>query len=387
MPAASDPAPPAGTPPDGKPTVGNPTVGDPLTSREVAPATSGADRIATLLRWAFYVALLGAAGGTVYLSVVHRGPRAETRWLVFLVRRAAAVAAMVALAALLAQVAVLDGGWGGVLSPDAWADALGSGFGVATLLRLSGAGLVLVFLGGGVVPVREGRGRPAVDLDLSDPPDAPGPDTPVVRGGVATPVMTRARVVRRSGRDPVRIGPAPLAWLGGALLIASESFVGHTADTAPRALMVVDDALHLAAAGVWFAGVALLAATSWRRRGTPTAPSVAPLAARFSVLAAWSLVVVAATGIVMGALILGEVGTVWSSAFGRVLLLKVALVGGVAGLGAYHRRAVLPRLDEPGGPDPDVMARFRTTLVLEVVLFVAITGLTAVLVAANPVPG
>jgi putative copper export protein len=305
---------------------------------------------------------------------------------VFLVRQAAAVAAMASLAALLVHVAVLDGGWGGVFSPEAWADALASGFGVATLLRLCGAGLVLAFLGGGLVPVREGRGLPAVDLDLSDPPGTPGPDSPVGRGGAATPVMTRARVVRRSGRDPVRIAPAPLAWLGAALLIASESFVGHTADTAPRALMVVDDALHLAAAGVWFAGVALLAATSWRRRGAPAAQSVAPLAARFSVLAAWSVVVVAATGIVMGALIMGEVGAVWSSAFGRVLVLKVALVGGVAGLGAHHRRAVLPRLDAPGGPDADVMARFRTTLVLEVVLFVAIIGLTAVLVAASPVP-
>ncbi len=381
------PQPPTALPPTALPATNS---GSEAPAGSAASTASSVDRVATAVRGAFYLALLGAVGGTAYLSLVHRGPRGETRWLVALVRRAAAVAVALTLVTVPVGAAVADGGWGGVLAPGAWVDALSSGQGIATVLRLVGATMVLLFVGVGLVPVRPAGRTGAAAGPVLAPAD-PGPvgAQPVAGGGSALLVAppAPAPVVRRSRRrEPVQVAPAPLAWLGAALLVGSESFVGHTADTSPRLLMALDDAVHLGAAGLWSAGVALLAATVWRRRSGAASPPVAPLAARFSWWAAVALVAVAVTGLVMGALILGDPTAVWSTDFGRVLVAKVLLVAVAAGLGAYHRRELLPRLSGPDGADPAALARFRATLAVETVLFVAIVALTAVLVSASPVP-
>jgi copper transport protein len=110
---------------------------------------------------------------------------------------------------------------------------------------------------------------------------------------------------------------------------------------------------------------------------------VAPLVARYSWLAGWSVAAVALTGVVMGALILGDLSALISSTFGRLLLVKIALVVGLVAAGAYNRNVLLPEL-EAGTDDGWAIGRLRTSLSIELVLFVAVVVLTAVLVNANP---
>ena len=72
--------------------------------------------------------------------------------------------------------------------------------------------------------------------------------------------------------------------------------------------------------------------------------------------------------------------TLWTTAFGRTLLVKLALLGGVAGVGAYNWRRVRPALGRRGGA-----ARLRTSAMVELGFATLVVMATAVLVA-TPTP-
>ncbi len=340
------------------------------TSAGQAPEKGLADHLASAARWLVYGALLVCVGGLGYLAWVHRGTAGEGRRLVFYIRRAALVVAAGAVVEWLAQVYLVNGDRLGALwSPSAWGEVVGSSFAGGTALRLVGAGLVLVFL--------------RIDLDhgfvLDRSPEFdfreltgewPGRDT-----AVATAQPEAAPLAR------LRVEASPLALVGAVLLIASESFIGHTSSVQPRFAVLASDAGHLVAGGLWAAGTFMLALTLWgrRRRGEPLDARL--LGTRFSVMAGWSLVGVAATGLILGWAILGEVSALWSTEFGRLLSAKVAVVIVIAAIGAHNHRVLVPAL---GGKSPDVDERFRRTVTAEAVLFAAVLVLTALLVVSNP---
>ena len=177
----------------------------PTSATEPGSKSAGAERLATLFRWLVYAALLFCVGGLGYLSWVHRGTSSEGRWLVFLVRRAALVIAIGAVGEFLSQVVVFDGGnVAALLSPAAWAEVLTAGFGAGTVLRLLGAGLVLVFL--------------RIDLDhgfvldrTSDSDEAEDRDVAPGRGPSGAPVATRA-AAQAPSLVRLRVEASPLAF-------------------------------------------------------------------------------------------------------------------------------------------------------------------------------
>lgn len=354
------------------------TTSDTIATAPVADATAspteGAEWVATVARWLVYAALLFCVGGLGYLAWVHRGSAAEGRRLVYFIRRDALVVAAAAVLEFLAQVVVFDGGSASaVLSPSSWGDVLTESFGIGTLLRLVGAALVLAFLRIDLdhTFVVDGNGGfdelSAADVALLDEP----------HGDVATTLKPASAALVR-----LRVEASPVAFLGAALLVASEAFIGHTATTEPRLLVVASDAGHLVAGGLWSAGAVMMAATISRRhrRGSPLDAKL--LATRFSVVAGWSLAVVAFTGAALAWGILGEFGALWGTTFGKVLLAKVAVVAGIAAIGAYNHRVLVPALSNGGG---DADHRFRRTVTTEAALFGVVLALTAVLVASSAV--
>lgn len=338
-------------------------------------ATQSAERTATLARWLVYTALLFCVGGLGYLAWVHRGSAAEGRRLVFLVRRAALVVAVAAVVEFLAQVIVFDGGsTSALVSPSAWGDVLTAGFGTGTALRLLGAGLVLLFLRIDLdhTFVLEGD-RGFDELSASDFALLGDPDT----GGIATRLDASAPPLVR-----LRVEASPIAFIGAAMLVVSEAFIGHTATIEPRLLVIASDAGHLVAAGLWAAGAVMLAATIGRRHRRSLPLDARLLATRFSVVAGWSLAVVAVTGAALAWEILGGVDALWSTAFGRVLMIKVMAVAAIAALGAYNHKVLVPALTNG---DEQADDRFRRTVTVEAVLFGVVLALTAVLVASSAV--
>jgi copper transport protein len=343
------------------------------TSTGRAPQKGVADHVASLARWLVYAALLMCVGGLGYLSWVHRGSAAEGRRLVFYVRRAAVVVVVGAVVEWSAQVVVFAAGQTSALwSPSAWADVLGASFATGTALRLIGAGLVLSFL--------------RIDLDhgltFDRASEVDFGDTAHERfDRGSTTVLSRTETAPLSR---LRVEASPLAFLGAALLVASEAFIGHSSTVEPRIAVLVSDAGHLVAGGLWAAGTFMLALTLWnrRRRGEPLDARL--LGTRFSVMAAWALAFVGVTGLVLAWAILGGISGLWSTEFGRLLSAKVAVVAVVAviaALGAHNHRVLVPALARD---DPAAAERFRRTVTLEAALFSLVLGLTALLVVSAP---
>jgi copper transport protein len=199
---------------------------------------------------------------------------------------------------------------------------------------------------------------------------------PQTTGSVLVEHQSRATTLTR-----VRVESGPLALLGAALLIVSESFIGHTASVEPRVLMALSDAAHLTAASIWAAGAWLLAATLWRRNRRNEPLNAELLATRFSLLATWSLVAVAVSGTVLAWAILDQPSALWASEFGRLLLAKVVVVIVIGSIGLHNQRVLLPALVSG---DESSAQRFRTTIAIESVLFVVVLLITSLLVIANP---
>jgi copper transport protein len=144
----------------------------------------------------------------------------------------------------------------------------------------------------------------------------------------------------RAARWLVGLGAAA----AGGLLV--HALAGHAA--APGSLRLVNLAsqwAHLLAVGVWIGGLAwLLAGVAGRSRA-----ELHGVVARFSVLATWSLVVVALTGLERAAQLLGGWNHLLGTAFGRVLDVKLGLFSVLVALGAVNHFQIAPALSAGGG--------------------------------------
>lgn len=338
--------------------------------------TGNASSLAAISRFLIYAGLLIAVGGILYLALVHRGTRGEGRRLVFLVRRAAVLTLVGTVVELPFQAILIDGGsTDAIASPDAYTTLLDGSFGGGVLLRVVGAALVLV--GMRMQLDRLGPDQQRVRADAS----ATTPDTETFEGGgIATRV--RPTEIQSHHSHRVRVESSPMALLGAAALIASEVFIGHTASSEPRWLVIASTVTHLIAASLWVAGVAMLALTLWRRHRHGAELEAALLATRFSVVAIGAVAAVSVTGLALGIAILGDVGAVVSTEFGQLLLLKIALVALLVALGGYNQRVIIPAL-ERRRTARKAGHRLRWLVTAEVATFLAVIAVTAALVGAD----
>jgi putative copper export protein len=170
-----------------------------------------------------------------------------------------------------------------------------------------------------------------------------------------------------------------IAALGGAAIAIGASLGGHAGALEHlRTLGVLTDALHLLGAAGWLGSllwlVVSLPAVSTRERG------VAAMVNAFSPVALVFAALVTVTGVVSAWLRLGALHFLWSSTYGQVLLVKLALLSGVALVGLYNWRRMRPALDAGV-----VTPRFFRSAAMELGFGVAVIIVTAVLVA-TPTP-
>jgi len=138
-----------------------------------------------------------------------------------------------------------------------------------------------------------------------------------------------------------------LLMLAALPLLASRSLTSHAvAVSADKMLAVAADAIHLIATGLWGGGLLSL---SWvLYRGTKRLKLLLSWAAeivrRFSLLAIVSVAVLLVTGLYQSWVQVGTLKTLFSTDYGRVLLVKLALFLGMVGLGALNLLSTKPKL-------------------------------------------
>uniref|UniRef100_UPI0018E514CE CopD family protein n=1 Tax=Desertihabitans aurantiacus TaxID=2282477 RepID=UPI0018E514CE len=172
-----------------------------------------------------------------------------------------------------------------------------------------------------------------------------------------------------------------LRWPGIALAVASLAVVGHTRTYQPTWLVVGADLAHVLAGALWSGGLLALLLW-WRSERGPD--DVLTVVSRFSTAAAVSVLVLAATGTTMAVLVLERWSDVLQTAYGRALLVKLALVAVVLAMAGWNRLVLVPRLRRAEAAE--VAPRLRRSMVDEVALLAAVAVFTGVLTSASPVP-
>ncbi len=251
--------------------------------------------------------------------------------------------------------------------PLAWRPALRAAAvtsdGETPLWALAFAGFFLAFLGAsGLVP-HHGGGTTRFGLLMEV-------------GGVisiAGATLAAIAIVER------RVGG--LVLVAALLLLPVPSLAGHALDPGElRPLNVVADVLHVAAAALWIGGLLALAAALPRAlRGLDAGQRdrfTSTLVPRLSAAALVSVAVIAVTGLVRALFELSSVSQLWSSGYGRALVVKTGLLGALVALGWINRSRLLP-----GGRTGEL----RRNVAVELALLATVVGAVAFL--TDLVPG
>lgn len=323
---------------DGHPIAGSLTfhVGAPspkVEAPKVAPADPGVvPTVQAVVQGINYAALLVAGGLAAFLAWTVRDLRlsdAVRRRLVRTLRAAALVAVLAAAAAVpLAGAYQLGTGAGGLLDLDVLDPAL-----VQDDLRV----LALQVAGLGITSWAVGLKRSSLLVDLNT-----------------------------------------------ALAVWSPALVGHTRAYEPSTLLVVTDALHLSAGAIWLGGLVGLALTLPAVAGRPLDGAL--LVSRFSTLAGGLVAALAVTGVLLGWRIVGSWSRLLGETWGRLLLVKLALVLVVLALAAWNRYRLVPRVTDGVGHDDRraAIGLVRRAVVVEAAVLVAVLGVTGFLTQKPP---
>jgi copper transport protein len=166
-----------------------------------------------------------------------------------------------------------------------------------------------------------------------------------------------------------------------ALAFASGlSLSGHDAvDAGSSWKSELADWVHLSAVSLWIGGLIALAVCVW-----PAAPALRrEVFVRFSSFATVLVALVLAAGTYLAIVRLPAVSDLWSSGYGRVLLVKLSLVALVLAWGAVHRFVVRPALGSSGD---GFLARVGRSVAGESAVGIAVLLVAAVLVDSKPPP-
>jgi putative copper resistance protein D len=187
-------------------------------------------------------------------------------------------------------------------------------------------------------------------------------------------------LVSRSG--PLRAATALLT----ALLLLSLAGTGHaqTGTGQTKWLQSGADAIHLLAAGAWLGGLVPLAIVArWGSHDQATQALT-----RFSGMGYAAVAALLATGLLNAWFLVGTVGGLVDTNYGRLLSLKILIFASMVALAGLNRFRLVPRLAQGQGGDRPSLLRLRSHILAEQTLGFAVILIVSFLgTMAPPVSG
>lgn len=168
------------------------------------------------------------------------------------------------------------------------------------------------------------------------------------------------------------------AFLLGLGFVSGLSLSGHSAaDAGSSWKSELADWAHISAACLWIGGLVQLTVVVW-----PLLPDARRSAfLGFSRLATICVGVILLAGVYLSILRLPHLSDLWSTGYGQVLLVKIALVGLAFAWGGLHKLVAVPAVERGG-----TLPRLRASLAGESMIGMIVLLVAAILVNANP-PG
>lgn len=163
-----------------------------------------------------------------------------------------------------------------------------------------------------------------------------------------------------------------IASAGGLLALWTFALIGHVPDAGSlwlQALLV----LHLAAAAFW---IGILSPLGRLAAQPENLSAAAGLGHRFGRIAAVTVPVLIAVGIVMAWRLLGDVSALATTGYGLTLLAKIAGVAALLGAAALNKLRFVPAMRRG---EPAAAARLRRSIAVEWLAICAILLVTATL--------
>jgi copper transport protein len=186
---------------------------------------------------------------------------------------------------------------------------------------------------------------------------------------------------RRSVAELLALSGAALA--AGAVLLAPGA-AGHAAQTAPRALALALDWLHLLAGSLWIGGLIGLLVL-WRSLPAARRPAgLALCVPRFSNVALMSVILLFGSGVGASVLKLPTLASLWQTSYGQAIIVKASLLLCAILVASGNLLRTVPALR---GPAPPLSAAILLRRLVSVeVLFVAAAVAAAAVLSSLPPP-
>ena len=179
-----------------------------------------------------------------------------------------------------------------------------------------------------------------------------------------------------------------LTALGGLVVVASFAWTGHGASTEGpgRLLHLGADIVHAVTAALWLGALVAFALLLARPRDLPPVHRALKGFAGVGTLAVALLVV---TGLINSGFLIGldRPGSLFTTLYGQLLLLKLALFAAMVAVAARNRYRLTPALGtalETGGDAAPSIGRLRGSVLLETVLGAAILLVVALMGTLPP---
>jgi copper transport protein len=192
---------------------------------------------------------------------------------------------------------------------------------------------------------------------------------------------------RDGQRSIAALGAMIGAFLAAGAVVLIPGTAGHAAQTAPRALSLLLDWLHVASASVWMGGLIGLLVL-WRSlESSSRATGLRVAVPRFSNVALVSVIVLLGSGIGATIIHMPTIASLWQTSYGQAILVKAGLLAVAMLGGAMNLLITTPRLKAaPRDPERGHSAArlLRRTVRIETLLVVSALFAAAVLSSLAP---